>query len=251
MVVGKMKKSRVLGVIPVRYASTRFPGKPLHLIAGKSLMHHVWDRCRNCRSLDQVIVATDDKRIFQAARDLGAEVEFTRKSHLSGTDRIAEVARRHPEFTHIINIQGDEPLISRRLINRLTDRLTADPDLEMITAANVISDPGELKNANIVKVVLNNRGEALYFSRSIIPFQRSKVPSQKFYRHKGIYGFSREFLLRFVRWKPAPLEQTEQLEQLRALENGARIQVLVTTDDSFGVDTPQQAKQISKLLTRS
>ena len=245
------KVSRVLGVIPVRYASTRFPGKPLHLIAGKSLMHHVWDRCRTCRSLDKIIIATDDKRIYKAAQQLGADVEYTRKSHPSGTDRIAEVARRHPDFTHIINIQGDEPLISRRLINRLADALTKDPDLEIITAANVISDPRELKNANIVKVVLNNRGEALYFSRSIIPFQRSKVPSLKFYRHKGIYGFSREFLLRFVRWKATPLEQSEQLEQLRALENGARIHVLVTTDDSFGVDTPQQAKQISKLLSRS
>ncbi|MEM8952973.1 MAG: 3-deoxy-manno-octulosonate cytidylyltransferase [Verrucomicrobiota bacterium] len=245
------KNSQILGVIPARYASSRFPGKPLHIINGKPLIQHVWERCLPCSGLDHVIIATDDKRILKAARSFGAEAELTKNAHPSGTDRIAEVARRHPRFSHIINVQGDEPLISRRLINRLAQTLSTREDLHMITAANVISDPKQLKNPNIVKVVLNNRREALYFSRSIIPFQRSKVPNLTFYRHQGIYGFSREFLLRFIRWKPTPLEQSELLEQLRALEHGTPIKVLISPDDSPGVDTPQQAKQISKLLKRS
>ncbi|MEM7146372.1 MAG: 3-deoxy-manno-octulosonate cytidylyltransferase [Verrucomicrobiota bacterium] len=245
------KKHQVLGVIPARFASSRFPGKPLHPINGKPLLQHVWERCLPCSGLDHVIIATDDQRILKTAQAFGAEAELTKKSHPSGTDRIAEIARRHPRFSHIINIQGDEPLISRRLVNRLAQALTTDQNLEMITAANVISNPRHLKNPNIVKVVLNNRREALYFSRSIIPFQRSKVPNLTFYRHQGIYGFSRDFLLRFIRWKPTPLEQSENLEQLRALEHGTPIKVLISTDDSPGVDTPQQAKEISKLLKHS
>jgi 3-deoxy-manno-octulosonate cytidylyltransferase (CMP-KDO synthetase) len=240
----------VLGVIPARWASSRFPGKPLHPIAGKPLLQHVWERASRARGLARVIVATDDRRIAAAAAAIGAEVEMTRASHPSGTDRIAEVARRHPGFSHIINVQGDEPLISPRLIDRLARVLVADPRIPMITAANEFSSPADIENPDIVKVVLNKRGEALYFSRSVIPFQRREVSRLKFYRHKGIYGFRRDFLLRFVRWAPSVLELAEQLEQLRALENGASVRVIVTDDDSPGVDTPGQARTAGRLIRR-
>ena len=245
------RASKVLGVIPARFASSRFPGIPLADIAGKPLVQHVWERCRACKALDGVVVATDDRRIFQAAREFGADVEMTRKNHPSGTDRIAEVARRHSACTHFINVQGDEPLVSPRLLGRLARALKTDPSLEMVTAANVVTDPADLENPNIVKVVLNKRREALYFSRSRVPFARKTLRGFTYDRHQGIYGFSRDFLLRFVRWKPTPLEQTEQLEQLRALENGAAIRVLVTSDDSFGVDTPEQARLASRMILKS
>ncbi|MFV1994174.1 MAG: 3-deoxy-manno-octulosonate cytidylyltransferase [Verrucomicrobiales bacterium] len=247
---GKKGGTGVLGVIPARWDSSRFPGKPLHAIAGKPLIQHVWERCRRCRTLSEVIIATDDERIRQAALGFGAVVEMTRPEHPSGTDRIAEVARRHPGFSHILNIQGDEPLIGIRLINRLVSKLTENPEIVMITAANRFSNPRDLKNPNIVKVVLNKHGEALYFSRSAIPFQRQGHPAA-LYRHQGIYGFSRSFLLRFVDWKPTPLEKSEHLEQLRALENGASIHVVVTSDESIGVDTPAQARLVSKMIQSS
>ncbi len=240
----------MLGIIPARWASTRFPGKPLHPIAGKPLIQHVWERSRRCQGLAGVIIATDDQRILEAARGFGAEAEMTRKTHPSGTDRIAEVARRHPEFSHILNIQGDEPLISPRLIGRLSRTLRENPRIEMITAATPCHRAAELENPNIVKVVLNKNAQALYFSRSVIPFLRKQVSNHTFYRHTGIYGFSRSFLLRFVRWSPSPLEQSEQLEQLRALENGTPIHVLITQDDSIGVDTPEQAKLVTRIITK-
>jgi len=240
-----------LGVIPARWASSRFPGKPLYLIAGKPLLQHVWERSCRSSGLARVIIATDDARIAEAAAAFGAEVEMTKPSHPSGTDRIAEVARRHPEFPHVINIQGDEPLVSPRLISRLARQLMADPRIPMITAANEFVDPSEFKNPNIVKVVLNKQGQAMYFSRSVIPFQRREMSKLKFYRHKGIYGFRRDFLLKFVRWAPSVLEQAEQLEQLRALENGASVHVLITNDDSPGVDTPGQARIASTLIKSS
>lgn len=244
----KRQESHILGVIPARWASTRFPGKALHPIAGKPLVQHVWERVSRCRGLSRVIIATDDARISDAAAAFGAEAEFTNPAHPSGTDRIAEVARRHPEYSHVINIQGDEPLINPRLVNRLAARLLGDPEIRMITAASEFQDLRELKNENIVKVVLNKHGQALYFSRSVIPFQRRETPKLKFYRHQGIYGFRRDFLLEFVRWAPSLLEKTEQLEQLRALENGAPIHVIITRDDSIGVDTPRQAKLVSQLI---
>ncbi len=176
---------------------------------------------------------------------------MTRTDHPSGTDRIAEVARRHPEFSHFINIQGDEPLISPRLITRLSRHLTEHPEIPMITAANEFRDESDVLNENIVKVVLNKSSKALYFSRSVIPFQRRRAPKLKYYRHNGIYGFRRDFLLRFVRWAPTLLEKTEQLEQLRALENGASIHVILTRYDSIGVDTPRQARLAGKLIEES
>ena len=238
--------SKTVGIIPARWASTRFPGKPLHPIAGKPLLQHVWERCRRAKKLDQVIVATDDFRIAEAAFAWGAEVALTSPNHFSGTDRIAEVAAAAKQFSHIINIQGDEPLIDPKLIDRLVRELQRDRKLEMITAAHPFADPREAESPHQVKVVLNLKDEALYFSRALIPSPRNR-PSL-FFRHQGIYGYTRDLLLRFVRWKTSPLERAESLEQLRALENGVRIQVVMTDSGSPGVDTPEDARTIERLM---
>ncbi len=243
----KLSSAPVLVVIPARYASTRFPGKPLHLIAGKPLVQHVWERCMECREVARVVVATDDERIATAARDFGAEVCLTRADHPSGTDRIAEVAEKYPDFPFLINVQGDEPLISPDLVDELARTLRDTPGLPMITAANPMTEEADIENPNIVKVVLTRSGDALYFSRSRLPYPRN-APLVPCYRHAGIYGYTREFVRQFVTWEPSPLEQTESLEQLRALENGARIRVVITTETSPGVDTPEQAAFVEQLL---
>ncbi|MDF2375439.1 MAG: 3-deoxy-manno-octulosonate cytidylyltransferase [Verrucomicrobiales bacterium] len=242
---------QVLGVIPARWGSTRFPGKPLHLIAGKALVQHVWDRCLECRNLAHLTVATDDARIADAVRAFGGHVTMTRSDHPSGTDRAAEVAEAFPGMSHIINIQGDEPLIDTVLIDRLAADLLAQPGLPMITAANPIS-PGDpvLEDPNVVKVTIDSNGNALYFSRSLIPHPRNTPGDLMYFRHKGIYGFRRDFLFDFVRWEPSLLERTEGLEQLRALENGGRIRVVLTDDESPGVDTPEQAAILNEQLSQ-
>ena len=239
----------VLGVIPARWGSTRFPGKPLHPIAGKPLVQHVWDRCAQCGRLDRVTVATDDDRIAEAVADFGGRATLTRPDHPSGTDRAAEVAGQFPEATHVINVQGDEPLIDPALIDLLAGELTTHPDLPMITAANPLppEDP-HLDDPDVVKVTLDTAGDALYFSRSLIPHPRQAPEGLRYHRHKGIYGFRRDFLFQFVGWNPSLLERTEGLEQLRALENGARIRVVLTDDDSPGVDTPGQAAILEERL---
>lgn len=241
--------THVIGLIPARWASTRFPGKPLHLIAGKPLVQHVWERCQECSHLDRIVVATDDQRIYDAAVNFGAEAVMTSKDHPTGTDRIAEAAVAFPESTHIINIQGDEPLIEPSLIDELTLALLNDSDLSMATAANEIDDDFLIEDPNVVKVVLRHDGDALYFSRSPLPYRRSESPKLKLYRHKGIYAYRRDFLENFVTWEPSPLELAESLEQLRALENGARIKVIITDDISGGVDTLEQANELEAFLT--
>jgi 3-deoxy-manno-octulosonate cytidylyltransferase (CMP-KDO synthetase) len=255
--------SKTVGIIPARWGSTRFPGKPLHPIAGKPLLQHVWEQCRRAKKLDRVIVATDDFRIAEAAFNWGAEVAMTSANHASGTDRIGEVAVKMKQFAHIINIQGDEPLIDPKLIDRLVRGLQRDGKLEMITAAHPFSDPREAESPHQVKVVLNQKGEALYFSRALIPSSRSgglqtagqlerrfvnRRSLSSHLRHQGIYGYTRELLLRFVRWKTSPLERAESLEQLRALENGVRIKVVMTDSGSPGVDTPEDAQRIERLM---
>lgn len=240
--------SRAVGIIPARWGSTRFPGKALHLIAGKPLLRHVWERCQRARKLDQLIIATDDFRIAEAAFDWGAEVAMTSPNHASGTDRVAEVAAKLKQFAHIINIQGDEPLIDPKLIDRLVSALQRDRKLEMITAAHPFADPREAESPHQVKIVLNQKGEALYFSRAPIPFSRKGSASTQYFRHQGIYGYTRKLLLQFVRWKTSPLEGAEALEQLRALENGVKIQVVMTGSGSPGVDTPEDAEAVAVSL---
>ena len=233
--------SKVVGIIPVRWGSTRFPGKPLYPIAGKPLLRHVWERSRRARSLDTVIIATDDMRIAEAAFSWGADVSLTSTKHRSGTDRIAEVAAKAKNFAYIINIQGDEPLIDPRLINRLVRELRNDRALEMVTAAHPFGNPAEAASPHQVKVVLDRQSNALHFSRAL-------PADAKYFRHQGIYGYTRDLLLRFVRWKPTSLERTESLEQLRALENGVRIRVVVTASGSPGVDTLEDAEAIERQL---
>jgi len=242
--------THIIGILPARWASTRFPGKPLHVIAGKPLIQHVWERCQACKNLDDVIVATDDLRIHDAVISFGGKVTMTSPDHPTGTDRIAEAARSVPQATHVINIQGDEPLIDPELIDELAAAMAADASLDMATAANPL-DPADpvVSDPNVVKVVTALDGRALYFSRSPLPFFRNTVEGLPVLRHKGIYAYSRAFLERFVTWAPSPLEKAESLEQLRALENGASIRVLVTNDTSPGVDTPEQALEVERLLS--
>ncbi len=239
----------ILGVLPSRWGSTRFPGKPLHSIAGKSLIQHVWERCQQCSKLDEIIVAVDDERIRDAVIAFGGKVVMTSPQHPTGTDRIAEAAQAVPQATHIINIQGDEPLIDPALIDELASVMAADPTLDMATAANPL-DPADpaVQDPNVVKVVMALDGRALYFSRSPLPFFRNPVEGLKVFRHKGIYAYRRSFLERFVAWPPSPLELAESLEQLRALENGATIKVILTADTSPGVDTPEQAREVERML---
>ena len=240
-------------IIPARYASTRFPGKPLHMIAGKPLIQHVWERCGRAKGVDAVIVATDDERIGETAFNFGAEVSFTSPKHCSGTDRVAEVAENLRGFGQIINVQGDEPLIDPALVTRLGEVLADDSCVGMVRAAYVLASEADVLNPNIVKVILDRNSDALYFSRSPIPFVRNPVSAKPvtFYRHQGIYGYSTKLRLQFVKWRPGILEQAEQLEQLRALENGARIRVVLTKHSAVGVDTPEDAVAVERLLTSS
>jgi len=238
----------VAGIIPARWGSSRFPGKPLHLLAGRPLLQHVFERVRRCGALDFLLIATDDARIMEAAAAFGAEAVLTSPGHPSGTDRIAEAVRGRPDATHVINIQGDEPLIDPALVDSLAEALVADPELPMITAAAPFSDAEAVRDPSQVKVVLDRNGEALYFSRSAIPYRRASPPGLRTLRHIGLYGYRRDFLERFVHWPPGLLEQAEQLEQLRALENGARIRVLPADDHAPGLDTPEQAPGLEALL---
>ena len=241
--------SKAVGIIPARWDSTRFPGKPLYSIASKPLLRHVWERCLRAKNLDSVIIATDDMRIAEAAFDWGAEVALTSPRHHSGTDRVAEVAKKAKGFTYIVNIQGDEPLVDPRLINKLVEKLRANRKLEIVTAAHRFQNPADALSPNQVKVVVDLGGNALYFSRTPIPASRNG--GSLFLRHQGIYGFRREMLLQFVKWKPTPLERAESLEQLRAVENGVKIHVLVTAKGSPGVDTPRDAHALEQTLIRA
>jgi 3-deoxy-manno-octulosonate cytidylyltransferase (CMP-KDO synthetase) len=241
-----MPVSKVIGIIPARWGSTRFPGKALHGIAGKPLIQHVWDRCVEADCFDQIVIATDDMRIAEVGFNFGAEIALTAADHPSGTDRVAEVARKLKKATIILNVQGDEPLVDPTLLQRLARKLADNRNLPIVTAATPIS-PEEALNEHNVKVVMDRLGNALYFSRSCIPFRRASN-GVKTYKHLGIYGFRRKALLDFVRMSPGALEQAEQLEQLRALENGLKIRVVVSEINSIGVDTPDDATEVERLI---
>jgi len=239
--------SKVVGIIPARWGSTRFPGKPLHGIAGKPLVQHVWERCVEAQSFDQVIIATEDMRIAEVAFNFGAEVSITSAEHASGTDRIAEVAGKLKKASIIFNIQGDEPMIDPALLRDLVKRVQASDTIKIITAAIPISEE-EAQSEHVVKVVFNRYGDSLYFSRSRIPFLRRSSLQAPAYKHLGVYGYRRRALLEFVRLQRSPLEQIEQLEQLRALEYGMKIRVIVSETNSIGVDTPEDAKAVEQLI---
>jgi 3-deoxy-manno-octulosonate cytidylyltransferase (CMP-KDO synthetase) len=242
-----MSKSAI--IIPARWASTRLPGKPLHDLGGKPLIQHVWERCKKVREVDSVIIATDDMRIAEAAFEFGAEVALTSPKHPSGTDRAAEVAKNLAGFEVILNVQGDEPLIEPKLIGNLLKVLKAETSVAMSTAACPLAS-GELENPNCVKVVTDLSGHALYFSRSPIPCDRDGTSNPLRLRHLGVYAYRRKFLLEFVKWKPSPLEKCEKLEQLRALEHGAKIRVIKTKSSGPGIDTPEDAAAVAELLSK-
>ena len=237
---------KILCVIPARYASTRLPGKPLADIAGKPMICRVYDRAVQAKCLSEVVVATDDQRVLQAVEAHGGRAMMTAKDHPTGTDRLAEVAAAYPDIDLIINVQGDEPLIEPSIIDALAAAFDSDADLKMATVMTEITDEAEQMNPNNVKVVTDKNGYALYFSRSLLPYPRYRkgVPV---YKHIGIYAYKREFLLHYAKMAPTPLEETEALEQLRALENGYRIKVIRTAHRFVGVDTAEDLAMVNKI----
>lgn len=242
---------KVLGVIPARYGSTRFEGKPLADICGKPMIARVWERASMVPSIDSLVVATDDERIKAAVEMYQGKAVLTRKDHKSGTERAAEVCQAYPEHDVIVNIQGDEPLVDPRVIEQVIQCLISEPEASMSTAARVISDEADYGNPNVVKLALGICGNALYFSRSLIPYPRNKEGFRA-YEHIGVYCYRRDLLLSLSNMPETPLEHAESLEQLRVLENGRRIQVVVTEygKDSLSVDTPADLEQVRQIVAR-
>jgi len=242
-----MMQSRPIAVIPARWASTRFPGKPLALLAGRPMVLHVVDACRRSGVFAEVLVATEDARIAEAVASAGVRAELTRAEHLCGTDRVAEVAGRLPGDGRsvVINVQGDEPLVEPGALATLVTAFD-DPAVEMATLVRPL-DEEERPLSQVVKVVLDLQGDALYFSRADVPCSRDGRPVQR-WAHLGLYGYRKETLLRLARLPPTPLERAESLEQLRALENGIPIRCLRTETRSLGVDTPEDLARAEALL---
>ena len=235
---------RAAAVIPVRYQSSRFPGKPLALILGKPMIQRVYEGVREARLVDRIIVATDDERIRETARSFGAEAVLTSGAHNSGTERAAEVAY-NIDNNIIINVQGDEPLVTGGLVDSLVEALQ-DEDVRMASLMTKVYDLDLLADPNINKVITDQDGFALYFSRAPVPHQASDF----FFQHIGIYGYRRDFLLEFARMKPSRLECLERLEQLRALENGCRIKMVETPDPTLSVDVPGDIIKVEELLRK-
>lgn len=242
-----MKSKKAICVIPARYASTRFPGKPLADIAGKPMIERVYERAAKAKLIDEVVVATDDERIFSVVEGFGGKVVMTCANHPSGTDRLAEVAQMYEDADIILNVQGDEPLIEPKLIDMLTEELLKDDNLSMATAKVLLKEK-EFSDPAAVKVVTDKNCYALYFSRSLLPYPRNQLENLTLYKHIGIYAYKRDFLLKFAKMEQSYLEQIEGLEQLRALENGYKIKVIETDFLCIGVDTPADLEEVNHLL---
>lgn len=247
--------AKVLAVIPARFASTRFPGKVIAPLAGKPLVYHTYERTCQSRLVSDVVVATDDERVVEALRPYDVNVAMTRPDHPSGTDRVAEVAARS-DAAIIVNVQGDEPLVDPEAIDRSIQPLLDRPGLSMATARRRITDPDEIDNPNVVKVICDREGNAIYFSRHAIPFirdeaDRAAVPDC-YWQHIGLYVYKREFLLNYAKMPVTPLEKLEKLEQLRVLEHGYKIAVVETEYQSIGVDSPEDLERVRAIfeLTR-
>ena len=236
-------------IIPARFASTRFPGKPLALLAGKPMIVHVLERVHAAAVFDDVRVATDDARIAAVVQAAGGHVAMTRAEHQTGTERVAEAASSLPEDAWVYNVQGDEPLLPAALLHELVTFAAATPQLQIVTAAFASHDATDASNPHVVKVVVDASGRALYFSRAAIPWTRDGTG--ECWRHVGIYGFRKATLLRFVALDRGTLERREGLEQLRALEHGIPIHVLVTRHATLGVDTPEDLKLVAARLEAS
>ena len=235
----------ILCVIPARYSSTRLPGKPLAMIAGKPMIQHVYERALQAKLPSRVIVATDHDMVKQAVQKFGGNVVMTSAKHPTGTDRLAEVAEKYQAADVIINEKGDEPLIAPQVIDALAAEFTNNTQLKMATLMTDMAEK-EYQLPDAVKVVTDLNGYALYFSRSLIPYPRKKLSEVKVYKHIGIYAYRRDFLLTYAKLTPTPLEQAESLEQLRAQEHGYRIKVLYTKFQSIGVDTPQDLERVNR-----
>lgn len=249
---GGPRPLRTIGVIPARYGSTRFPGKALADIAGKPMIQRVYERCIRAACLEDVIVATDDERIAETARSFGAPVMMTAAEHPSGTDRVAEIAAQ-VEADVFINIQGDEPLIDPAAIDAAAAPFAADASVVMTTLARPIPSAraSELASPNTCKLVVDKNGDALYFTRALVPFRRHPGVNLPYLRHIGLYGFRREFLCRFTTLEPSPLEAVEGLEMLRALSYGYKIRVVAGEFSSQGVDGPEDLAPIVEYYLRS
>ena len=239
---------KVLCIIPARYASTRLPGKPLRDIAGKPMIVRVYERAVQAKRVQDVVVATDDERIRTAVEEHGGRAVMTRTDHATGTDRLAEVAEKMTDYDLIINVQGDEPLIDPTVIDALVEPFLADVRLSMATAKTLLTDEEEIANPNNVKVITDLTGNALYFSRARIPYARNE--GANVYKHIGIYAYRRDFLLSYARMAQTPLERSESLEQLRALENGHRIHVIETDAVFIGVDTEEDLTAVNEEYIR-
>ncbi len=239
----------VIGIIPARYSSTRFEGKVLADICGKPMIQHVWERAKQALTLEDLIIACDDERVAEVARGFGAKVALTAKAHICGTDRICEVINPM-DVKIVINIQADEPLIHPTMIDNLARTLLEDSSLQMATVIKRIEDQDALNDPHVVKVVADKNHFALYFSRAAIPFhaKESKTESSHFYKHIGLYGYTKDFLFIYKNLPPSSLEETERLEQLRVLEEGIRIKLIETKYDSIGVDTPQDLEKVKKFI---
>jgi len=236
-------------IIPARYGSSRLEGKPLLKACGKPIIQWVWEKGSKCKDIDRVIVATDDERIFNACKEFGAEVEMTSTEHKSGSDRIAEVASRHPEISYIINLQGDEPLIEEANIELVRKGVVEDDNADISTLVREIKSEEEVNNPNLVKCVFDLNGYAMYFSRSKIPFERN-IGKSKFYGHLGIYGYKKEALFKMTKLAQTPCEMAESLEQLRALQNGMKIRVSVVDNVPVGIDTIEDFEKFKGMVEK-
>ena len=234
-------------IIPARYGSSRLEGKPLLKAGGKYIIQWVWEKASKCPNIDRVIVATDDDRIFNACKEFGAEVEMTSTEHKSGSDRIAEVAKRHPEIGYIINLQGDEPLIEQANIELVRKGVVEDTNADISTLVREINDMKEAENPNLVKCIFDVNNYAMYFSRAKIPYERNEGKS-KFYGHLGIYGYKKEALFKMTSLSQTTYEMAESLEQLRALQNGMKIKVSIVTNIPVGIDTIEDFNKFKSMV---
>lgn len=240
---------KFLGVIPSRYASTRLEGKPLKDICGHTMVEWVYKRALKSK-LDGVVVATDDERIVDEVKSFGGNVILTRKDHINGTSRIAEVCETYTDYDVIVNIQGDEPLIEPDMINSIIDSFIEDSTIPMSTLKYKLTDMTEIENPNAVKVVTDKNDFAIYFSRSVIPYPRN-LNMDNYYKHVGIYGYKRDFVMEYAKMASTPLELSESLEQLRVLENGYKIKVLETPYKIIGVDTQEELERVREYITKN
>lgn len=240
-----------IGIIPARYGSTRFEGKVIQDLCGKPVIQHVYERAKKARLLDDLIIAADDDRIVQKVKEFGGKVVFTSKDHSTGTDRLTEVVNQI-DVRIVVNIQGDEPLINPLVIDDLVRAMQSDPGIAMATVVKKSYSVEEFKCPDVVKAILNEKNEALYFSRSPIPTLLNPTPGGNyFYKHIGIYAYSKDFLFTFKKCPPSFLETHERLEQLRALENGYRIKAIETKFETVGIDTPEDLARAREILMES